>query len=110
MSAIFNKELSAEQLNELFQSDEKCFEFLADLKWSRGFECRKCGNTNFCQVKQHTPDDVQNVRQKSPLRLAPSFIIASFRSTRLFILLIMFAKGKMIFLPMSLHDGYLSGR
>jgi hypothetical protein len=51
MSAIFKKELSAEQLNELFQSDEKCFEFLADLKWSRGFECRKCGNTNYCQGK-----------------------------------------------------------
>jgi hypothetical protein len=51
MSAIFNKELSAEQLNELFQSDEKCFEFLADLKWSRGFECHKCGNTNYCPGK-----------------------------------------------------------
>jgi hypothetical protein len=51
MSAIFKKELSADQLNELFQSDEKCFEFLADLKWSRGFECRKCGNTNFCSGK-----------------------------------------------------------
>jgi hypothetical protein len=51
MSAIFKKELSDEQLNELFQSDEKCFEFLADLKWSKGFECRKCGNTNFCQGK-----------------------------------------------------------
>jgi hypothetical protein len=51
MSAIFKKELSDEQLNELFQSDEKCFEFLADLKWSRGFECRKCGNTNYCPGK-----------------------------------------------------------
>ena len=51
MSAIFKKELSDEQLNELFQSDEKCFEFLADLKWSKRFECRKCGNTNFCQGK-----------------------------------------------------------
>jgi hypothetical protein len=51
MSAIFNKELSSEQLNELFHSDEKCFEFLADLKWSKGFECRKCGNANFCSGK-----------------------------------------------------------
>jgi len=51
MSTIFKKDLSAEQLNELFQNDEKCFEFLADLKWSKGFECRKCGNTNFCQGK-----------------------------------------------------------
>jgi hypothetical protein len=52
MNAIFNKELSSEQLNELFQSDEKCLEFLADLKWSRGFECRKCGNSNFCEGKK----------------------------------------------------------
>jgi len=51
MNTIFNKELSSEQLNELFQSDEKCFEFLADLKWSKGFECRKCGHSNFCQGK-----------------------------------------------------------
>jgi hypothetical protein len=51
MSIIFNEELSSGQLNELFQSDEKCFEFLAALKWSGGYECRKCGNTNFCQGK-----------------------------------------------------------
>ena len=51
MSAIFNKELSLEQLDELFHKDEKCLEFLAELKWSNGFECRKCGNTNHCQGK-----------------------------------------------------------
>ena len=51
MSPLFNKELTAEQLNELFQSDEKCFEFLANLKWGDGFECRKCGNKNFCPGK-----------------------------------------------------------
>ena len=51
MSAIFNKELTNEQLNELFQSDERCFEFLADLKWSNGFECRKCRNLNYCPGK-----------------------------------------------------------
>ena len=51
MNAIFKNELSAEKLNELFQNDEKCFEFLADLKWSSGFECQKCGNTNFCTGK-----------------------------------------------------------
>ncbi len=51
MSAIFNNELSKEKLDELFQNDEKCFEFLADLKWSEGFVCRKCGNTNYCAGK-----------------------------------------------------------
>jgi len=48
---IFKKELTREHLNELFQSDEKCFEFLAELKWSHGFACRKCGNTNYCSGK-----------------------------------------------------------
>lgn len=51
MSAIFKKELNKKQLDELFHSDEKCFEFLADLKWSEGFVCRKCGNDNYCPGK-----------------------------------------------------------
>ena len=51
MGSIFKKELSEEQLEEMFRNDEKCFEFLADLKWSEGFICRKCGNTNYCSGK-----------------------------------------------------------
>ena len=51
MNTIFKKELTNEQLNELFQSDEKCLEFLAELKWSNGFVCGKCGNRNNCPGK-----------------------------------------------------------
>jgi hypothetical protein len=51
MSVIFKKELSQEQLEELFSSDDKCLEFLAELKWRDGFACRKCGNENFCSGK-----------------------------------------------------------
>lgn len=51
MSAIFVKEISEEQLAELFKSDDKCLEFLASVKWEEGFVCRKCGNTNFCHGK-----------------------------------------------------------
>ena len=51
MSRIFNDNLTAEKLQELFQSDEKCLEFLADLKWGNGYTCRKCGNTNYCPGK-----------------------------------------------------------
>jgi hypothetical protein len=51
MSVIFKKELSKEELDELFRSDDKCLEFLADVKWNEGFICRKCGNTNYCQGK-----------------------------------------------------------
>jgi len=49
--AIFNKDLSEEQLKELFRDDEKCLEFLAGIKWSEGFRCRKCGNENSCAGK-----------------------------------------------------------
>jgi hypothetical protein len=51
MSVIFKKELSQEQLKELFTSDDKCLEFLAELKWKDGFTCRKCGNENYCSGK-----------------------------------------------------------
>ena len=51
MSVIFKKELKTKQLEELFHNDEKCLEFLADLKWNEGFVCRKCGNENFCLGK-----------------------------------------------------------
>jgi len=51
MGAVFKKELSKEQLDELFSNDEKCYAFLAELKWKDGFTCRKCGNNNFCEGK-----------------------------------------------------------
>jgi hypothetical protein len=51
MSKIFKTDLSETQLKELFTSDEKCYEFLAELKWDEGFTCRKCGNTNHCPGK-----------------------------------------------------------
>ena len=51
MSAIFKSELDDNKLEELFNSEDKCYEFLADLKWSKGFTCRKCGNSNYCSGK-----------------------------------------------------------
>jgi hypothetical protein len=51
MNSIFKYELDEKHLGELFRSDEKCYAFLAELKWSNGFTCRKCGNTNYCSGK-----------------------------------------------------------
>jgi hypothetical protein len=51
MSMIFKQTLPIERLEELFKSDEKCLEFLAELKWEDGYICRKCGNTNYCPGK-----------------------------------------------------------
>jgi hypothetical protein len=51
MNPLFKEEINRDQLEQLFQSDEKCLEFLAGLKWSEGYICRKCGNTNYCAGK-----------------------------------------------------------
>ncbi len=52
MGKIFHEGLSPELLEEMFHSDEKCYQFLADLKWANGFVCKKCGNTNSCPGKE----------------------------------------------------------
>ncbi len=52
MSKIFNDNLSLKQLEDMFHNDEKCLEFLANLKWANGFICKKCGNTNSCPGKE----------------------------------------------------------
>jgi len=52
MSKIFSDGISPEQLEEMFQSDEKCLQFLAGIKWANGFVCKKCGNTNSCAGKE----------------------------------------------------------
>ena len=51
MGIIFQGELSDTQLEELFNSDEKCLEFLSEVKWENGFTCHKCGHDNYCAGK-----------------------------------------------------------
>jgi hypothetical protein len=51
MSRIFTNEPDQIELEELFSSDDKCLEFLAEAKWNNGYTCKKCGNTNFCPGK-----------------------------------------------------------
>lgn len=44
-------DISPEMLETLFHDDEACLSFLASLKWSDGYTCKKCGNTNYCHGK-----------------------------------------------------------
>ena len=48
MRNFFADDLTVDELNSLFQNDEKCLEFIAALKWGEKFECRKYGNDNYC--------------------------------------------------------------
>ena len=80
MSAIFKSELDDKKLKELFTSDEKCYEFLAELKWSEGFTCRKCGNSKLLLLEKLLIQDVaQNARQKNLLLQGPFFTTVNFR-------------------------------
>ena len=63
MSMIFSEGITQEQLEAMFESDDKCLEFLANLKWDKGFVCRKCGNTNYCIGK--TPHSRRCTKCKS---------------------------------------------
>ncbi|MCE1199843.1 MAG: transposase [Marinilabiliales bacterium] len=63
MKSFFPDHWSEEEINALFQSDEQCLAFLADLKWQEGFVCRKCGHTNFCPGK--TPHSRRCTKCKS---------------------------------------------
>lgn len=51
MSVKFN-ELCHNNPEALFNDDDKCLTLLADLKWSEGFICKKCGHTNSCPGKK----------------------------------------------------------
>ncbi len=39
------------KFRKVFSDDESCRSFLADYKWQADFECRNCGNTNYCKGK-----------------------------------------------------------
>jgi len=43
--------ISEEGFKQLFDTEEKCLEFLANVKWRNGFACKKCGNGNSCPGK-----------------------------------------------------------
>jgi hypothetical protein len=58
------------------------------------------------QVRRHIQGDALNAKRKNRQLPAQYFIIASFPYTRLFILLITFAREKKIFPHMNLHGGY----
>jgi hypothetical protein len=41
-------ELSFEEFSAKYPDQETCYKFLAELKWGDGYECSRCGNTNYC--------------------------------------------------------------
>jgi len=48
---LLKKEITKEFAEELFIDSDKALKFIAEVKWEEGFECRKCGHTNYCDGK-----------------------------------------------------------
>lgn len=45
------KSLSLFEFQEQFKSIDDCLLYLSDIKWKKGFVCRKCGHTHSCSGK-----------------------------------------------------------
>jgi len=48
---MLKKELKPEFVLSLCEDNEKVLQFIADLKWEKGFVCPGCGHTNYCSGK-----------------------------------------------------------
>lgn len=44
---VMNTEVDFEEFSKIYPDKESCYGFLADLKWSKGYHCRKCNNDHY---------------------------------------------------------------
>ena len=93
MSKLFNEGLSQEQLQEMFQSDDKCLEFLANLKWVNGFICKKCGNINSCPGKEPFSKRCTKCKSKETATNGTIFHGVKFPISKAFYIAYMVCKG-----------------
>ncbi|TKT83818.1 transposase, partial [Dyadobacter frigoris] len=42
------KSLSLFEFQTRFPDEDKCREYLANLKWEKGYKCPKCGHEKYC--------------------------------------------------------------
>lgn len=49
MTTVLEHKLSL--FREVFDDEEHCISILADQKWKDGYQCVKCGGTNYCKGK-----------------------------------------------------------
>jgi len=49
---VMSTEVGFEEFSKIYPDKESCFEFLANLKWGEGYQCKKCGTSNY--IPGHT--------------------------------------------------------
>jgi two-component system, sensor histidine kinase LadS len=48
---VLLKDVDFDEFSNIFPDENSCFKYLADLKWTNGYKCRKCFNANFGKGK-----------------------------------------------------------
>jgi hypothetical protein len=46
-SRIKFKEISFEEFKQVYPNENICFQFLEELKWTKGYKCNRCGNDKY---------------------------------------------------------------
>jgi hypothetical protein len=49
---VLMKDVNFEEFSNIFPDKETCLSYLVNLKWSKGYVCKKCGNTKWCDGKE----------------------------------------------------------
>jgi hypothetical protein len=44
---VMSAEVDFDEFSKIYPDRETCFKFLSDLKWEKGYICRKCSNTHY---------------------------------------------------------------
>ncbi|TQM52318.1 transposase-like zinc ribbon protein [Arcticibacter tournemirensis] len=46
---VMSAEVNFEEFSKIYPDNESCYQFLAELKWEKGYICSKCGSTHYFQ-------------------------------------------------------------
>lgn len=50
---VFANEVDFSEFQKIFPDDDSCFEYLHQLKWGAGYQCKKCGNNRHTEGQGH---------------------------------------------------------
>ncbi|HSZ71421.1 MAG TPA: 7TM diverse intracellular signaling domain-containing protein [Cytophagaceae bacterium] len=48
---VLMKEVDFAEFSNIFPDKDSCLKYLEDLKWAKGYKCKKCGNIKWCKGK-----------------------------------------------------------
>jgi len=82
------------EFTKQFHNDSACKQYLADLKWSCGFRCRKCSNTTWCKTKDVNVRKCQKCKHKDSATAGTLFHKCKFPLQKAFMIVFLVSTGK----------------